>query len=213
VKIQILCDNPNSWMVPYAALLQKELLEKHDAALIHNAEEVTKGEVLVLLSCEKIFKKLYLNKFNLVVHESDLPSGKGWSPLTWQVIEGKNRIPISLLEAAEAIDSGVIYGKVFIDLDGTELIDELRSKQAMATRQLLLNFLDAYPDVKSMEQQGASSFYPKRKAEDSKLDINRSIGEQFNLLRVVDNERYPAYFEYAGKKYIIKIEKHSDKKH
>jgi spore coat polysaccharide biosynthesis predicted glycosyltransferase SpsG len=34
-----------------------------------------------------------------------------------------------------------------------------------------------------------------------------SIAEQFDLLRVVDPEHYPAFFDYRGKRYIIKMEK------
>ena len=76
--------------------------------LINSHEDVESGDVLCLLSCEKKFNKLNLNKYNLVVHESDLPEGKGWSPLTWQVIEGKRNIPITLFEANSLIDSGNI---------------------------------------------------------------------------------------------------------
>ena len=37
--------------------------------------------------------------------------------------------------------------------------------------------------------------------------INKSIKDQFNLLRIVDDERYPAFFEIDGSKYFIKIYK------
>jgi methionyl-tRNA formyltransferase len=56
-------------------------------------------------------------------------------------------------------------------------------------------------------QSGESSFYPKRSPADSMIDINKTIIEQFNLLRIVDNERYPAYFDWLGKRYYLRIEK------
>ena len=37
------------------------------------------------------------------------------------------------------------------------------------------------------------------------LNVSKTIKEQFNLLRVCDNERYPAFFYLNNKKYIIKI--------
>ena len=42
------------------------------------------------LSYEKIVEKKVLKKFknNLVIHASDLPKGKGWSPLSWQILKG-----------------------------------------------------------------------------------------------------------------------------
>lgn len=36
---------------------------------------------------------------------------------------------------------------------------------------------------------------------------NKTIREQFNFLRVVDNERYPVYFELNGMQFVLKIEK------
>ena len=206
--VQILVDNPNSWIIPYAEKLKQNLLDNnHRVLLLNDHDKVVAGDILCLLSCEKKFKNLHLNKHNLVVHESALPKGKGWSPLTWQILEGKKIIPITLFEASENIDSGVIYLNDKIVLAGNELIDEIRVFQGNCTVNLIVNFINNYDNIKGVEQKGESSFYKKRKVEDSKLDINKSIKEQFNLLRVVDNERYPAYFEYKGGKYKIQINK------
>ena len=41
----------------------------------------------------------------------------------------------------------------------------------------------------------------------SSIDIDKTFREQFNLLRVVDNKRYPAFFYFKNQKYVIKIEK------
>lgn len=209
MKVQILVDNPNSWVVEYAEKLNQEINQSKLGCsnLIFEHKDVVEGDILCLLSCEKIFKDLNLNKYNLVVHESDLPKGKGWSPLTWQVLEGKNRIPVTLFEAEMSVDSGVIYGKKYIDLDGSELLPEIKHLQGEATNQLILEFIKKYPNNVGQEQVGESSFYARRKGEDSELELNKSIDEQFNLLRVCDNERYPAFFVKNGVKYIVKITK------
>jgi methionyl-tRNA formyltransferase len=52
---------------------------------------------------------------NLVLHESDLPGSKGWSALTWQILEGNNRISVTLFEVAEKVDSGVIYAQEWLE--------------------------------------------------------------------------------------------------
>lgn len=206
MKIQLLCDNADSWIVPYVTAWVKNFnMEGHTASLLHRVEDVADGDVLVLLACEKIFTKLHLNRHNLVVHESALPQGRGWSPLTWQVLEGKSKVIVSLIEATEKVDAGLIYYQTPISLDGTELVEELRAKQAKATLELIQQFMTDFPNVKGEEQAGKESYYPRRKPEHSKLDFNKTIAEQFNLLRVCDNERYPAWFEVNGNKYVIKI--------
>jgi methionyl-tRNA formyltransferase len=208
MRIQILTDNPSSWIISYAEQLIFQLKNLgHQVSHLYNHDEVCEGDILCLLSCEKKFKELNLNKFNLVVHESALPRGKGWSPLTWQVLEGKSEIPITLFEATDEIDGGKIYLIKNINLDGSELVDELREKQGQGTIDVILDFVNNFSQITGIEQNGDSSYYPKRTAKDSELDIDKSIAEQFNLLRVCDNERYPAYFFKNGIKYFLKIYK------
>jgi len=47
--------------------------------------------------------------------------------------------------------------------------------------------------------------YRRRRPADSRLDPDRTLAEQFELLRVVDNDRYPAFFEWRGRCYEVKI--------
>lgn len=207
-KIQILIDNPNSWMWKYVYSLEGKINSIGlSCKVISNHEDVNEGDVLILLSCNRIFKKLSLNAYNLVVHESDLPKGKGWSPMTWQVIEGENKIPITLFEASEHVDAGGYYFKDEILLSGHELVQEIREIQAKKTFEMILKFLESNPFPNLKKQKGKGTFYKRRNPIDSRLDEKKSIGENFNLLRVCDNENYPAFFEYKGNQYVLKIYK------
>ena len=96
-------------------------------------------------------------------------------------------------------------------LKGTELMNDLRAIQAKAVFKIMSKFLDKYPKIKFRKQVGKSNFNKKRKPEDSKLNIKKSILSQFNLLRVCDNQRYPAFFIHKGIKYYLKIEKDNSK--
>ncbi|WP_393011433.1 formyltransferase family protein [Limnothrix redekei] len=162
------------------------------------------------LSCGQIVSGEVLAQFrnNLVVHESDLPSGKGWSPLTWQILEGRDRIPVTLFEAADQVDSGDIYLQEWLEFEGHELIDELRQAQAAATLRLCREFVNRYPELlqSAKQQNGQESFYPRRTPENSRLDSSQPLAEQFNLLRIVDNEKYPAFFKLNGRQYSLKVE-------
>lgn len=107
------------------------------------------------------------------------------------------------------MDSGRIYLQRFLCYAGDELVDELRKRQGEVTIEMCLEFVHNYPDILRMgiEQKGDESFYPRRGIEDSRLDVDKTIREQFNLLRVVDNEKYPAFFDYNGTRYLLKIYK------
>ena len=116
-KIKLLVDNPNSWMTPYAISIVDKLNEKgFDAMFINSYENLGRGWALFLLSCTKILKDFERFNHNIVIHASDLPKGKGWSPITWQIIEGKSKIPITLFEANNSLDGGPFYFKDYPEL-------------------------------------------------------------------------------------------------
>jgi len=142
-----------------------------------------------------------------VVHESSLPLGKGFAPLIWQVLEGKKEVEVCLIELSNPVDSGRIALKKKIFLTGYELYNDLRVKQAEITFDLINSFLKEFPYINHKSQSGASTFYKKRGYKGSKLDINKTIHEQFNLLRVCNNDEWPAHFEIDNQKYILKIYK------
>lgn len=85
-----------------------------------------------------------------MVHESNLPEGRVWSPLTGQVLEGCDSIPVTLFEASEGVDSGAIYLQEQIKLNSDELVDELRYLQAQMTFNLCREFINNFPSILEM---------------------------------------------------------------
>ncbi len=198
-----------SWFVPFARGFADQLMKSgYHAELFHDHKDIPEGfQVSFLLSYYRIVEKKYLEmrRHNLVVHESALPKGRGWAPLFWQILEGVNKIPVCLIEAAEKMDEGDIYLKDDITYEGHELRGDLREKQALKTIDLCIRFLDEYENLKPVKQKGKVTCYKKRTPADSELDVNKSLIEQFNLMRTANNDEFPAFFRYNGHKYIIKI--------
>ena len=209
LKITIV-SSQNSWLNNYIQDFIDELKE-FKVIWVHEVQDISDGNIAFFLGFEELVNIEVLDKHknNLVIHESNLPKGKGMSPMTWQILEGKNEISITLFEMQKKLDSGNIYLQDIIEFSGLELVSEIRDKQAEYTFNLCKKFLDNYPEIldSGKVQEGAESFYKGRKPEDSQLDFNKTIAEQFNLLRVVDNDKYPAFFEHQGEKYFLKIAK------
>lgn len=199
----------HSYLNSYTDII-KDALSEYDLSIVTNKEEIPEGDVAFFLSCYELIKKPILtrNRHNIVIHESDLPQGKGWSPASWQILEGANDITLTCFEIAEKVDSGDIYFKEKIYLEGTELKDEWQTKIVHKKISMCLKFLKNYINISPEKQQGQETFYAKRSPDDCELDINKTIKDQFNLLRIIDNEKYPAFFYYKNKKYKIKIEKY-----
>lgn len=202
-----------SWYYPHAVRLTSELESNESTCPVLTDHRELDGpyEIVFYLSYFRLVGSdvLSRNRHNIVVHESDLPKGRGWAPLFWQVIEGKNEIPVVAFEAVEEMDAGRIYVREQLRLDGTELHDELRVKQAQMTRDLVLECVRRYRrgELCSMPQTGEPSYYPKRTPADSELDPSKPIEEQFDLLRTVNSADFPAFFDLRGCRYVLSIRK------
>jgi methionyl-tRNA formyltransferase len=208
-RLAILSDAASWLNESIAELVLGWIRTGHTVEWVHEPAELQGGDNCFYLSCGQLVPAQIRARYrhNLVVHESALPHGKGWSPLTWQVLEGCTEIPVTLLEAAERVDSGLIYAEEIIRLRGDELVSELRARQAAATLTLCRRFVQDYAEcvARARAQSGQETFYARRRPEDSRLAPERSLAEQFNQLRVADNERYPAFFEHQGRRYRLAI--------
>jgi len=214
-KITFLFDVNNDWIKFYYKKY-KFKYNKNKNFIVKTSYDLFKikdQDIVFPLSYTKILSEDFLtsNKETIIAHPSKLPRDKGFAPLANQILRDKNFFYISLIKAEILVDTGRIYLQRKFKLNGTELSNEIREIQANNIFKMIDNFLTIYPNNKSYIQKGVKTFNKRRKLKDSELDINKNIKEQFNLLRIVDNERYPAYFQYKKKKFFLKIYKSDDK--
>jgi UDP-2,4-diacetamido-2,4,6-trideoxy-beta-L-altropyranose hydrolase len=204
------CTDATSWINETVSSMVSAWVEAgHDVCWAHVADSLPGGDILFFLGYEKIVGADVRSRYRncLVVHASDLPKGRGWSPASWLILEGDNKIPVTLFEAVDEVDAGDIYLQEWIQLDGTELIDEWRHYLSESTARLTAKFVANFPEITNSArvQFGEPSFNRRRRGPDSRLSASESLGEQFNHLRIVDNDSYPAYFEWLGQEYTLHI--------
>lgn len=211
MSVTLLCTSPEHPVVPYLV----DLIARSDVpmTLVHNVEELSGGDFLFLVSCSDFITAEMRARYShcLVLHASDLPYGRGWSPHIWQIIEGATSLTVSLLEAADKIDAGRIWHKMTVPIDKLALYDEVNHQLFLTEIELIEHAIahvdTIIPQEQSLDNLSESRYFDKRSPEDSELDINQSIKAQFNKMRVADNERFPSFFVIDGQKFYVKIEK------
>lgn len=210
----VLCGSPEHPIVDYVRTWIGELRAKQVHVGLYFCEHALprqKNSLLFIISYGKTVGRDILNRFDkcLVLHASNLPDGKGWSPHVWQIIEGAKELTVTLFEAVEQVDAGPIVAKTKIKMDGTELYDEINAQLARVELQLMDYVLERWPDLPAEPQEKRKNVttYRKRTPDDSEVDPYRSIAEQFDLIRVCDPYRYPAFFRFRGTKYRVRLEK------
>lgn len=209
-KIAFLFDVKNLWIRKYINTNTiVNYKNKYAFYFFFDYKKVKNFDVVFVLGYTRILKKIFLkkNKLSLVVHESNLPKGRGSAPIQWQLLDKKKKITFCLIIINQKVDQGDIILKDYVVFKGHELNDEIRMIQAKKTVKIINKFLKSFPKFVKTKQKGKSTFYRRRNVSDSELDINKSLKEQFNLLRVCDNNRYPSFFFYKKNKYILKIYK------
>jgi len=213
MKIQFLT-NKNSWIAKVKKKFILSSLKKFSTnpKFITNHNKLHKNyDITVIVSYYDFIQSRYLlfSKHNLVAHESDLPLGKGHSPLYWQILKSKKNITTTLFECSKNVDSGPYYYKKKFIYPDNLLYDEIKAYQFNNSYKLVIKFLEYYKSNKkapsSKKQNGQSTFFKKLEKKDSEINIYKSIKSQFNRLRTVDNNNFPAFFLYKKRKYMLKI--------
>jgi len=187
--------------------------QDHQIRIIQSKKDLISGDILFLISCSELISKSEREKFKktLVLHASDLPYGRGWSPHVWEIINGANSITVSLLEAEDNVDTGDIWKKISVDIPKTALFDEINELVFNAELELMDFAIKNFDNIIPVEQSNIETIpWSKRSKKDSLIDINKTLIEQFDLLRVCDPKRFPAYFFKDGVRFNILIEKSNE---
>lgn len=214
MKITFLCSESNHPINAYLERWINANSSNHQLVLARKKSELSVGEMLFLVSCSEIISSEERNLFKavLVLHASDLPRGRGWSPHIWQIINGAEEITLTLLEAGEKVDTGKIWKKIKIPMPRHLLWNEINHRLFSAEIDLIEYAIGALNHCNPIEQVASSNdlIYPRRKPEDSQINPNLSLADQFDQIRVCDPQRFPAYFELHGHRYKLFLEKFNE---
>ncbi|WP_417685385.1 formyltransferase family protein [Pseudidiomarina gelatinasegens] len=188
--------------------------DRHDSELVRSKANLTGGDLLFLISCSEIITSKERAKYSesLVIHASDLPLGRGWSPHIWEISSGATQITLTLLEAGDNVDSGRIWKKLELPIAKDLLWYEINDLLFNAEIQLIEFAVNVCKSIVPVEQDQnlEPTYHRKRTPADSEINVKKSLESQFDLLRICDPERFPAYFKIHGKKYKLMVEKFDD---
>jgi methionyl-tRNA formyltransferase len=185
--------------------------DQHEITLTRRKKDLPGGDILFLISCSEIVKAADRRAYSacLVLHASDLPHGRGWSPHIWAIVGGAQELTLSLLTAEDKVDSGSIWHKIIFPVPKDALWDEINERLFNAEIELIDYAVEEFESFHPCQQdpEVEPTYYSRRTPEHSRIDPNLSIANQFDLIRVCDPVRFPAYFELHGCCYRLTIEK------
>lgn len=136
--------------------------------------------------------EIYNNFECIVFHMTDLPYGRGGSPLQNLIIRGKKETKISALRVEKGLDTGPIYLKKPLSLMGTAQEIFLRAKYIV--KEMIIKIIDE--QLIPVAQKGEITEFKRRKPENSNLEGIIETEKLYDQIRMLDCEGYPpAYIE------------------
>lgn len=143
----------------------------------------------------KIPPEIYENYECIGFHMSDLPFGRGGSPIQNQISCGFEKIKLTAFRTTGELDAGPIYLKMPISLSGTA--DEILRRGIYIAVEMIRFILD--DDIKPIPQEGEAIYFKRRAPSESLIHTNiRILPHLYDHIRMLDGEGYPkAYFKYS----------------
>lgn len=173
-------DKDNSWF----------LINKPEGLLVNKLKKINPRYVFFPHWSWIIPPEIYENFECIVFHMTDLPYGRGGSPLQNLIVRGKKKTKISVLRVVKDLDAGPIYIKKNLELEGsaTEIFNRF-SKIAFSTiREIIKKNPVPYP------QKGVPVIFKRRKPIESDISNLDEINKVNDYIRMLDGEGYPASF-------------------
>lgn len=138
----------------------------------------------------RIDRQIYESFECVIFHMTDLPFGRGGSPLQNLIIRGISGTKISAIKCVEELDAGPIYLKRELTLDGPA--QEILDRAATIIESMILEIIQTNPQP--IAQVGPATLFKRRKPAEGNLNSATSIGQMYDLIRMLDADGYPNAF-------------------
>lgn len=171
---------------------------KKDVIYIDNKECIT-YDYLHKLQPEWVFfphwsyiipAEVYANMNCVIFHMTDLPFGRGGSPLQNLIARGIYETKLSALKCTAQLDAGDIYIKQPLSLWGTA--EEIYLRAAELTKEMIIQIVKEKPQL--YKQQGEPVVFQRRKPSEGDVGELESLAEIFDYIRMLDADTYPPAF-------------------
>jgi methionyl-tRNA formyltransferase len=168
-------------------------------------------KIIFFIHWSKLIKDSVFNKYLCIqFHSSNLPKGRGGSPIQNQILFNIKKTKISAFKVSESLDSGPICLQCNLSLKGSalDILKRIENKSIQMIKKII-----NIKDLNFKKQKGKPSFFKRRKPSESKINTHKTttINKLYDFLRMLDAPCYPkAYVKLNKFKFMfndIKINK------
>ncbi len=206
MKKNIIISTIKSWNIENAKSLQKKYKDIYNIQIITEKHELT-FEKINKFNPKYIFfphwswlipDEIFNNFDCIVFHMTDLPYGRGGSPLQNLILKKKYETKISAIKVVKELDAGDIYLKknFFIGIGSADEI--LKKASHIIFNEMIPHIINN--EIKPTQQKGEIINFKRRNPGQSDLNntnIN-NLTDFYDFIRMLDGEGYPKAFLKIG---------------
>ena len=148
---------------------------------------------------EKVEEKILNKHFCVCFHMTDLPFGRGGSPLQNLISLGCKKTVLSAIKMENELDAGPIIFKRSLSLSGNAEEIYIRAAKLSWT---LINKIIRLDVIKETPQTGKTTYFKRRQPSQSRLPVETSIEKLYDHIRMLDARTYPKAFLCYGDFYL-----------
>lgn len=132
-------------------------------------------------------KEVYQNFNCIIFHMTDLPFGRGGSPLQNLISRGIYSTKISAIQCEKEIDSGAIFLKKEMSLYGNA--EEIYLRAYNLIEEMIIEMIKE--EIIPVKQSGEVVVFKRRTPEDSDISSLDNLEKIYDYIRMLDAEGYP----------------------
>lgn len=139
-------------------------------------------------------------------HMTDLPFGRGGSPLQNLILRGFTSTQLTALQMTDALDAGPVYAKQPLSLEGSA--EQIFRRAAPIVYHLIERIIQQR--ITPVPQQGESEYFQRRTPEQSELPPEADANALYDVIRMLDADSYPRAFIQHGQWRLELSQAHMD---
>ena len=131
-------------------------------------------------------------------HMTDVPYGRGGSPLQNLIVRGHHHTKLAALRMVESFDAGPVYFKEDLSLEGSA--EEIYIRASYLAAEMILKIIEE--KIEPVPQTGHSVIFNRRRPEESRISKLPNLQTLYDFIRMLDAEGYPhSFLEHQGFRY------------
>lgn len=143
-------------------------------------------------------REIYESYECIVFHMTDLPFGRGGSPLQNLISRGYKSTKVSAIKVEQGLDTGDVYLKRSLGLEGTA--SEIFQRSTSIIEEMIIDIIKNR--MQPVPQVGEIVEFKRRKPADSDLVNLTTLEKVYDHIRMLDCEGYPhAFVETSNLKF------------